>query len=918
MQWFNNLSRVGKIAALLGSLVVLYLCFFGAVVIVGRPRPTPTLVAIASPTSTMVPHTATPVLPTHTPLLPTPTLAAATHTPVVSSPTPHPTATRTPIPPTDTPTPVPPTPTPIPPTYTPVPPTHTPTPVPKTPTPTLAPGTPTPTIESEKFNAVLVSTEPSGKTGLKVIIKLADGTPKRHSWVGIYQQKTDISGNPVKGDRIADGRTDDTGSIFFTLQPSTYAVALGDYAGYLWGNEYNYTVNQGQATVLSVTLSRLLIGVIDADSKPLEGRWTGIYLQKTDISGNPIKGDRIAEGRTDNTGGIVYDLTPGVYAVVIGDISGYVWGEELNHAMLPGQTTNILVQLGRLTIGVRNVQGQPVAGRWVGVYLQKQDVYGNTIKGDRILDGRTDDTGVVWWNITAGKYTVEIRDVAGYVWGEELNHEIKSGETNRIILTLGRLTVALKDPAGNPIASRWVGVYYQTKDVSGNIVKGDRFLDGRTDNTGAISWDITAGNYVVEVQDIGTLLDVPVQPGFTTFTDGLTTSSIPTLEAVQRPTPVASEILSSVQVIQQPSTESGIRVNIKLADGTPKRHSWVGIYQQKTDISGNPVKGDRIADGRTDDTGSIFFTLQPSTYAVALGDYAGYLWGNEYNYTVNQGQATVLSVTLSRLLIGVIDADSKPLEGRWTGIYLQKTDISGNPIKGDRIAEGRTDNTGGIVYDLTPGVYAVVIGDISGYVWGEELNHAMLPGQTTNILVQLGRLTIGVRNVQGQPVAGRWVGVYLQKQDVYGNTIKGDRILDGRTDDTGVVWWNITAGKYTVEIRDVAGYVWGEELNHEIKSGETNRIILTLGRLTVALKDPAGNPIASRWVGVYYQTKDVSGNIVKGDRFLDGRTDNTGAISWDITAGNYVVEVQDIGTLLDVPIRSGATTTTNGSTITSG
>ena len=171
--------------------------------------------------------------------------------------------------------------------------------------------------------------------GLKVIIKLADGTPKRRSWVGIYQQKTDISGNPIKGDRVTDGRTDDAGTVFFSLQPGTYAVALGDYAGYLWGNEYNYIVNQGQATVLSVTLGRLLIGVIDADEEPIEGRWTGVYLQKADISGNPIKGDRIADGRTDNTGGIVYDLTPGLYTVGIGDISGYVWGEELNHAMLP-------------------------------------------------------------------------------------------------------------------------------------------------------------------------------------------------------------------------------------------------------------------------------------------------------------------------------------------------------------------------------------------------------------------------------------------------------------------------------------------------------------------------------------------------------------------------------------------------------
>ena len=122
MQWFNSLSRAGKIATLLGGLVVLYLCFFGAVFVIGhRPRPTPTVVAIASPTLTAVPPTATSVLTTNTPLP----------------------LTLTPILPTGSP--LAPTATPIPPTVTSVPPTRTavratPTPRPtSTPAPTATP-----------------------------------------------------------------------------------------------------------------------------------------------------------------------------------------------------------------------------------------------------------------------------------------------------------------------------------------------------------------------------------------------------------------------------------------------------------------------------------------------------------------------------------------------------------------------------------------------------------------------------------------------------------------------------------------------------------------------------------------------------------------------------------------------------------
>jgi hypothetical protein len=402
------------------------------------------------------------------------------------------------------------------------PPAATDTAVPATGTP--PPGEPTPTVDPGDLSGLRVSTEASGQSGIRVEIKYADGAPKNSSWVGIYQQDTDVSGNPVRGQRLADSRTDDTGARFFDLDPGVYAVALGDLAGDSWGSEFNYTVNAGQVTVLSLTLSQLVIGVRNADGQGLQGRWTGVYLQKPDVSGNPVKGDRVADGRTDGTGAIVYNLTPGLYAVEVRDIAGDLWGDEMNHPLPSGQQAKIVVTLGRLTVGVKDADGQPVSGRWVGVYYQKKDLEGNSVKGDRFLDERTDNTGLISWDVTAGSYAVEIRDVLGNIWGEEMNHQVNSGETSKVILTLGRLTVGLKDAEGNPIQSRWVGVYYQDLDVSGNPAKGQRFADGRTDNTGLVSWNLTAGRYVVEVEKVGTLLDVPIQPGVTTTTDGISMS----------------------------------------------------------------------------------------------------------------------------------------------------------------------------------------------------------------------------------------------------------------------------------------------------------------------------------------------------------------------------------------------------------
>ncbi len=925
MQWFSQLSRTGKIATLVGGLLVLYLCFFGMVAILSRSgTPVPTSVALV-PTATPSPTaesgftpttrgtasvaaslmptraTATPLAPTVS-RTPTPSKTpTATRTPTSTS---RPTATRT-LTPTWTVTAT------RTPTFTWTP-THTATPT-RTATPTPIPGVPTATIAPEAFNAVAVSVRSSDKTGLLVNIRLADGKPKRGSWVGVYRQKADISGNSIKGDRIAEGRTDESGTVFFAVPPDSYALQLGDYVGYLWGNEYNYQVTAGQTTTISVTLGRLQIEVVNADGKGLPGRWTGVYLQDTDIGGHPIKADRIGEARTANTGSAVYDLTPGIYAVAVGDIAGYSWGEELNYPVLPGQTTTIRVQLGRVRVGVRNPEGRGLGGKWVGLYLQKEDLDGNPIRGDRILEGRTDNTGALAWDVTAGHYAIAIGDIHGVLWGEELNHAIRPGQTTSVLVTLGRLTIGLQDTNGKAVRGRWVGVAFQKKDLDGNIVKGDRFLEGRTDDTGLVSWDVTAGRYVVEVEQIGTLLDVPVQSGFETTTNGVSIATREVL-AVRAAGAGLSDIPSPLSVSQQPSDKSGIRVNFLYADGSPKRGAWIAIYRQIADVSGNPIRGERLAEGRTDDAGSVFFALPTGAYSVQLGDYIGYTWGHEYDYEVNAGQATVLTVKLGRLQIGVVDPDGKGLSGKWTGVYLQTTDVSGNPIRADRIAEARTTETGSVTYDLTPGLYSVGIGDISGYLWGDELNHIVVPGQTTRILAQLGRLTVGVRNADGKGVNGRWVGVHLQRTDLNGNPIFGDRILEGRTANTGAIAWDLTAGKYAVAIGDIAGNLWGDPLNHEVTPGQTTTILLTLGRLTVGLKDADGKPLRGRWVGVYYQ-KTGPGDVRKGDRFLEGRTDDTGVIRWDLTSGRYIVEIEGVGTLPDVPIESGKNTITDGKTV---
>jgi serine/threonine protein kinase len=383
-----------------------------------------------------------------------------------------------------------------------------------------APSAPTNTPDPASLNGVNVTSESSAARGIRVEILYADGTPKKDNWIAIHKQTVDVSNNPLAGEPVASQRTDQSGATFFELPPDTYALEIGDLTGYAWGNPFNYEVKSGSTTVVRVSLGRLVVGLRNASGQPLTDRWVAVSVQQKDLLGNPVVGDRISSERTNDAGMAAFDLTSGLYSVQIGDIIGERWGEELNHAIQPMQTSQILVTTGKLVVGVVNADGQPVENVSVGVNYQRQDVTGNAVLGDRIIYGRTNNTGAVSWDITAGTYGVQIGDLNGNPWGSELNHVVNSGEKTTILVELGRLTVGLKDANGSPITGRWVMIHYQKKDVNGNFSKGERITSNYTDNAGLVSFQLTAGNYVVEINDINTLMDVPVDSRKTTFTDG--------------------------------------------------------------------------------------------------------------------------------------------------------------------------------------------------------------------------------------------------------------------------------------------------------------------------------------------------------------------------------------------------------------
>ncbi|OQY79809.1 MAG: hypothetical protein B6D41_22165 [Chloroflexi bacterium UTCFX4] len=261
------------------------------------------------------------------------------------------------------------------------------------------------------------------------------------------------------------------------------------------------------------------INVRYADGSPARDVYSEVYRQKQDVSGNPVRRDRIASGSTDNSGTKSFDVPPDTYVVAIG-LTGYLYGEQFNHQVQAGTIRVLDVTLGQILVGVLDADSKAVQDRYVEIYKQKPDLSGNPVTDDRVASGSTDNTGAVQFNLTAGDYRVGIDGLAGDPWGELFNHRVTSGETNRIIVRLGRLTVGLKDASGKPIGDRYVQVFLQKRDVAGNISQGKRVSSGSTQNTGLLNLELTPGRYIVEVSDVGKLIDVPIESGRITYSDG--------------------------------------------------------------------------------------------------------------------------------------------------------------------------------------------------------------------------------------------------------------------------------------------------------------------------------------------------------------------------------------------------------------
>ena len=227
--------------------------------------------------------------------------------------------------------------------------------------------------------------------------------------------------------------------------------------------------------------------------------------------------------------------------------------------------------------------------------------------------------------------------------------------------------------------------------------------------------------------------------------------------------------------------------------GGPITNHQVTAYVPKTDVQGQVVRGDAVDSEWTGNDGKAELKVPAGQYLVST-DLPGSKWGdqpatNGTVVTVTSGQTTRLAIACGAIVFEATTVDGVVTNKQAT-VLTQKTNVQGQPVKGDQIDSEWTDNTGSVTFMLTPGSYELA-SDFTGYNWGDlsdedgQTSVAVSAGQKTTVLVALGRLRVAAGSPNQQ--------VCVHKSD-------SSQVDCGWTDNTGFWLENITAGSYTVHI----------------------------------------------------------------------------------------------------------------------
>jgi len=323
------------------------------------------------------------------------------------------------------------------------------------------------------------------------IIKDSDGELVKDKAFDIYSVITDVAGNQVRDKRIIKGaKTGNDGKASIHLKPGNY-IMLVSYNNKLPVDEYIFTVKENDYKNITYTLSNITIRVSDNGYYKKNMPFKLYY--KDNVGGQTVY-RYIAKSNTGEYAIKKIYLPNGDYKIVIN--SGTFTKEEY-FSLKSGQDINFSYNLATFKFKLQDIDGNPLKNYNLKVYK-----YGQSAKGEKVLEKKTDSNGYIKGALNSGRYYVVI---PGSEKGLEYTTSIYIDEDegykdNKFTYTIGATRIYLKNNTGQAITDTKFSVYNYKTNSKGELAKGKGINTYTTDHNGLSLINLPTGKYVIEVK----------------------------------------------------------------------------------------------------------------------------------------------------------------------------------------------------------------------------------------------------------------------------------------------------------------------------------------------------------------------------------------------------------------------------------
>jgi len=549
-----------------------------------------------------------------------------------------------------------------------------------------------------------------------------------------------------------------------------------------------------------------------------------------DVDGNPKPGKVVASGKIDPITGMFKksfkdndpeaDLSGRRYAIRMWDKnknagSFYFYGDAV---LVGGSDVMVTEVLSSLDVIIRDTNKNLIKNKKFNIYSEREDADGNPIKEKQDLIGSFDTSseGEVVIYIPNGEraiggdgsdyYILEMNGPEGGIY-IDYGNRISDSQNHKLEYTLSDVELLLKNASNVPYpGGTKINFYYQSEDVDGKLILGDKIKDLTCDDDGRIVFTYPRGSYAAQIDGADgqyqNFWNIDIRDEKRT---SYTLKTEEQWEAIDETCDLSSKITL-------------VAMDLK-GKHIPGLH--FAFYEEKLDVNGIKTYGEKLVDGVIGDLGEAEVNVHPNPlkkYALKIYDKNANV-GDFWYYDGLQficGEDAYIEKKIPALKIILRDVNYNLIKKQPFAIYTQKHDADGNPIKEKKDLVSSKLNTGEkgefVIYLAPDNIYdqekrgTYVLNAAQNRIFFDEYNIVIDPLNDQTLEYIFSTLVVIYKNGIGQVVQNKNVSLYKMEKSSSGSYVLGKKALNKKSNQDGIVDFQYPSGKYALVLKDSLGH----------------------------------------------------------------------------------------------------------------